>query len=181
MSVQSLLISTLDDMLAEDLRKFKFWLSNDLPEGFKPIGKGRLENKSVEDIVEQMIAAFGEKDAGKVALHALRKADQNDLALELEKNLDVAPSVPPCPVGQNGGSSTATTPLVSIQNNNGKVQAPVLSQMNIDETERQRSQLKRLKFLASLAALLARVTPDLKRADHAVPLSALPSVSAADP
>ncbi|XP_061079448.1 GTPase IMAP family member 4-like [Conger conger] len=86
MSVQSLLISTLDDMLAEDLRRFKFWLSNDLPEGFKPIGKGRLENKPVVDIVEQMIAAFGEKDAGKVALHALRKADQNDLAQRLEKD-----------------------------------------------------------------------------------------------
>ncbi|KAJ8251389.1 hypothetical protein GJAV_G00220810 [Gymnothorax javanicus] len=84
--VQSLLLSTLDDMLADDLRRFKFWLSSDLPEDFKPIGKGRLENRDRVETVELMVEVYGEKDVVKVALHSLRKADQNDLAERLERD-----------------------------------------------------------------------------------------------
>ncbi|KAJ8345369.1 hypothetical protein SKAU_G00295620 [Synaphobranchus kaupii] len=84
--VQSLLISTLDNMLAEDLGRFKFWLSNDLPEGFKAIGKGKLENRGVVEIVDLMVEAYGVKDVVQVTLHALRKADQNDLTQRLEED-----------------------------------------------------------------------------------------------
>uniref|UniRef100_A0A0E9UAS5 Pyrin domain-containing protein n=1 Tax=Anguilla anguilla TaxID=7936 RepID=A0A0E9UAS5_ANGAN len=43
--IRDLLRTTLDDILADDLQRFRLSLSNDLPEGVKPIGKGRLEKK----------------------------------------------------------------------------------------------------------------------------------------
>ncbi|KAJ8345343.1 hypothetical protein SKAU_G00295360 [Synaphobranchus kaupii] len=130
--VQSLLITTLNDMLSEDMGVFKFWLSNDSPEDFQRIGKGKLQNKSVVEIVDLMVGTYGEQDVVKVALHALRKADQNELAQTLEKDYERILAVPPPPAGQGqtGGPSTAApgaAPHVSITNQSGKVHAPVIS------------------------------------------------------
>ncbi|KAG5832744.1 hypothetical protein ANANG_G00294400 [Anguilla anguilla] len=134
--IRDLLRTALDDISEDDLLRFRLSLSNDLPEGVKPIGKGRLEKKGVIEIVERMVEVHGEEGAGRVTLHVLRKIDQHDLAQRLEKDLggnDIAQAVPPCPEGQgqNGASSRTTSgpgPLVSIQCDGGKVQAPTISQ-----------------------------------------------------
>ncbi|KAI1884345.1 hypothetical protein AGOR_G00225460 [Albula goreensis] len=83
--VPSMLITTLDDLIADELKRFKFWLSNELPEGFNSIGRGKLEGKGVVETVDLMVGAYGEEDAVKVTLYALRKTDQNNLAQKLEK------------------------------------------------------------------------------------------------
>uniref|UniRef100_A0A0E9RFR8 Pyrin domain-containing protein n=1 Tax=Anguilla anguilla TaxID=7936 RepID=A0A0E9RFR8_ANGAN len=85
--IRDLLRTTLDDILADDLQRFRLSLSNDLPEGVKPIGKGRLEKKGVIEIVERMVEVHGEEGAGRVTPHVLRKIDQHDLAQRLEKDL----------------------------------------------------------------------------------------------
>ncbi|KAJ8345341.1 hypothetical protein SKAU_G00295340 [Synaphobranchus kaupii] len=134
--VRDLLISTLDDMLGADLERFTYWLSNDLPEGFQPIGQGKLENKTVVGIVHLMVETYREQDVVKVALHALRKAHQNQLAQTLEKGYERILAVPPPPAGQGqtGGPSMAApgaAPHVSIVNERGTVHAPVISHTTV--------------------------------------------------
>ncbi|KAG9337867.1 hypothetical protein JZ751_027519 [Albula glossodonta] len=105
--VPSMLITTLDDLIADELKRFKFWLSNKLPEGFDSIGRGKLEGKGVLETVDLMVRAYGEEDAVKVTLYALRKTDQNNLAQKLEKAHIRSPSPP----RERGGSTDE--PLLS--------------------------------------------------------------------
>ncbi|KAJ8251377.1 hypothetical protein GJAV_G00220690 [Gymnothorax javanicus] len=143
MNFKALILETLDDMLADDLARFKFCLSSDVPAGFNPIGKGKLENKSRVEIVNQLFTSYLEKDAVKVALHALRKAELNQPAQELEKKIAIGamgtsetPHPQPGGQGQSAGSSIATppsAPQVSIQCDSGKVQAPVITQATFEK------------------------------------------------
>ncbi|KAI1884332.1 hypothetical protein AGOR_G00225330 [Albula goreensis] len=144
--VPSMLISTLDDLIADELKRFKFCLLNELPEGFNSIGRGKLEGKGVLETVDLMVRAYGEEDAVKVTLYALRKTDQNNLAQKLDENYrrcvpgggpNASPSAASAPVGQacSGGSAlrpSAAAAHVSIQSDGGKVVAPVISGSNVD-------------------------------------------------
>ncbi|KAG7460284.1 hypothetical protein MATL_G00219710 [Megalops atlanticus] len=82
----SLLASTLDGLLAGELKRFRWSLSHVVAEGFKPIPRGQLENRDVPDTVDLMVGAYGEEGAVTVTLYVLRKTDQNDLAQTLEKD-----------------------------------------------------------------------------------------------
>ncbi|KAI1885478.1 hypothetical protein AGOR_G00204110 [Albula goreensis] len=84
--VAGLLASTLDELLADQLKRFRWNLTYDVPEGFRPIPKGKLENKDVPDTVDKMLDSYGEEGAVKVTLYVLMKTGQNDLAQKLEKD-----------------------------------------------------------------------------------------------
>ncbi|KAJ8384700.1 hypothetical protein AAFF_G00199060 [Aldrovandia affinis] len=84
--VPSLLVSTLDQLLADPLKRFRWNLSHDVPKGFKHIPRGQLENRDVPDTVDQLLSAYGKEGAVVVTLHTLKKIDQNDLAQGLEKD-----------------------------------------------------------------------------------------------
>ncbi|KAG9342829.1 hypothetical protein JZ751_015701, partial [Albula glossodonta] len=88
--VAGLLASTLDELLADQLKRFRWNLTYDVPEGFRPIPKGKLENKDVPDTVDKMLDSYGEEGAVKVTLYVLMKTGQNDLAQKLEKDYTTA-------------------------------------------------------------------------------------------
>ncbi|KAG9332903.1 hypothetical protein JZ751_014409 [Albula glossodonta] len=76
----------MDELLAEELKRFRWNLTHDVPEGFRPIPKGQLENRDVPDTVHQMLDSYGEEGAVKVTLHVLKTTGQNNLAQKLEKD-----------------------------------------------------------------------------------------------
>ncbi|XP_036408345.1 NACHT, LRR and PYD domains-containing protein 12-like [Megalops cyprinoides] len=85
----SLLVSILDGLLEDDLKRFRCNLSHDVAEGFKPIPRGQLENRDVRGTVGLMVEAYGEEGAVIVTLYVLRKTDQNDLAQRLEQDYGI--------------------------------------------------------------------------------------------
>ncbi|KAG9333787.1 hypothetical protein JZ751_010129 [Albula glossodonta] len=84
--VPGLLASTLDELLAEELKRFRWNLTHDVPLGFCPIPKGKLQNRDVPDTVDQMLDSYGEEGAVKVTLHILKKTRHHNLAQTLEKD-----------------------------------------------------------------------------------------------
>ncbi|XP_048868724.1 NACHT, LRR and PYD domains-containing protein 3-like [Brienomyrus brachyistius] len=84
--VTSQLFSTLEDLVKDELKQFRFYLSHkNLLEGFKHIPKGQLENASSTDIVTRMVESYGSQGALEVTIHILKKMRQMELASRLEK------------------------------------------------------------------------------------------------
>ncbi|KAG9331213.1 hypothetical protein JZ751_019743, partial [Albula glossodonta] len=69
-----------------ELKRFRWNLTHDVPEGFRPIPKVQLENRDVPDTVDQMLDSHGEEGAVKVTLHILKKTRHHNLAQRLEKD-----------------------------------------------------------------------------------------------
>ncbi|KAK9951845.1 hypothetical protein ABG768_017720 [Culter alburnus] len=80
-SVKKLLHDTLDDLIEEDLKRFKSYLKED-----ERIRAGKLEKAGVTEIVDIMMERFGAEEAVKITLNILRKMNQNQLAEELQNN-----------------------------------------------------------------------------------------------
>uniref|UniRef100_A0A673FRJ7 Pyrin domain-containing protein n=1 Tax=Sinocyclocheilus rhinocerous TaxID=307959 RepID=A0A673FRJ7_9TELE len=80
-SVSELLYNTLDDLVEDDLKRFRRLLKDD-----KKIRAGKLENAGVTDIVDLMLECYGDDEAVKITLNILRKINQNQLAEDLQEN-----------------------------------------------------------------------------------------------
>ncbi|XP_036407305.1 NACHT, LRR and PYD domains-containing protein 12-like [Megalops cyprinoides] len=84
--ITSELFSTLEDLLKDELKRFRIHLSDkNLLEGFPSIPKSQLEKKTLTDIVEKMLETYGKQGALEITLHILKKMNHNDLAGRLEK------------------------------------------------------------------------------------------------
>ncbi|XP_051555316.1 receptor-interacting serine/threonine-protein kinase 3-like isoform X2 [Myxocyprinus asiaticus] len=81
-----LLLDYLEQLRAAEVKGFKWFLSqkgNDFP----PVPRGKLENKSLEELVSIMIEQYGSFEAGSVMIWILKKMNMNELAMNLEKQL----------------------------------------------------------------------------------------------
>ncbi|KAM4522094.1 NLR family CARD domain-containing protein 3-like [Odontesthes bonariensis] len=81
-----LLLRTLDDLDAEEFKRFKWHLQQeDIMENFCGIPKSRLENADRVDTVDQMVLSYC-IDSVKMAETVLGMLNKNDLAEKLSKN-----------------------------------------------------------------------------------------------
>ena len=74
------LLKTLEQLEEKELKKFKWCLKNDVPDGFNPIPKNKLENADEMDTVDTMVETYTPEGALNITVKILRKMDQNNLA-----------------------------------------------------------------------------------------------------
>ncbi|XP_062286954.1 NACHT, LRR and PYD domains-containing protein 3-like [Scomber scombrus] len=79
---KELLLETLEDLRAEDFKKFKWYLQEKMLEGFRTIRRCRLENADRMDTVDQMFQNYCIYTI-KVARMVLEKTNHNDLVENL--------------------------------------------------------------------------------------------------
>ncbi|XP_056310597.1 NACHT, LRR and PYD domains-containing protein 12-like [Danio aesculapii] len=79
-NVKQLLDNTLNGLLEDELKKFRWRLVND----HRDISKAKMENADRLDTVDKMVSCFGPERAVKITVDILRKINQNQLAEELE-------------------------------------------------------------------------------------------------
>ncbi|XP_036380722.1 NACHT, LRR and PYD domains-containing protein 12-like [Megalops cyprinoides] len=84
-SVQSLLLGALDELEEKDVKRFKWNLSHNVPEGFRHIPRGQLEKQDVMDVVDLVVDSYGGEGALRITLHVLQKMNQNEIAERLER------------------------------------------------------------------------------------------------
>ena len=85
MAVQILLFETLEGILVEEFKKFKFYLKNEEVAGYRKIPPSRLETASRDETVTYMTQAYGEELAVNITIKILRKMLINDAAERLKK------------------------------------------------------------------------------------------------
>ena len=79
------LLKTLEQLGEKELKKFKWFLQNEVPDGFDPIPKNKLENADELDTVDKMVETYGLKGALKITVEILREMNQHDLSELLSK------------------------------------------------------------------------------------------------
>ncbi|XP_046881713.1 NACHT, LRR and PYD domains-containing protein 12-like isoform X2 [Hypomesus transpacificus] len=74
------LLKTLEQLGEKELKKFKWFLQNEVPDGFDPIPKNKLENADELDTVDKMVETYGLKGALKITVETLSEMNQHDLS-----------------------------------------------------------------------------------------------------
>ncbi|KAL2086695.1 hypothetical protein ACEWY4_017754 [Coilia grayii] len=87
-NIIELLIQTLEDLSASELKKFRVLLAEGNLEGFENIPKGRLEEADAIDVSTKMKEVYGIDGALKVTLKVLKKVPRNDLVSTLMQEAD---------------------------------------------------------------------------------------------
>lgn len=85
MVVPELLLEVLEDLINDDFKTFKFYLSIRVLEGCKPIPKYYLENASRIETVSLVTDRYGEETAVDVTVEILHKMGQNNAAKRLKQ------------------------------------------------------------------------------------------------
>ncbi|XP_041960001.1 NACHT, LRR and PYD domains-containing protein 12-like isoform X2 [Alosa sapidissima] len=88
MSNMEVLLDTLEELTAKELKKFKLFLTEETLEGVQHIPRGQLENADATDVTSKMRDVYGQGGALKVTLHVLKKMNHNELADRLEGELE---------------------------------------------------------------------------------------------
>ncbi|KAG5277622.1 hypothetical protein AALO_G00089510 [Alosa alosa] len=83
-----LLLGTLEDLTAKDLKTFQLYLTEGALKGFDRIPKGKLEKCDPPDTAGIMREAYGSEGALRITLLILKKMKHNDLADKLEGELE---------------------------------------------------------------------------------------------
>ncbi|KAA8595296.1 pyrin [Etheostoma spectabile] len=114
MQVPLLILNTLDELGADDFKRFWWNLTQPVLDGCQPIRKGHLENGDRQDIVSKMITSYGEETAVNVAVEILKRMNHNNAAEMLKKTYaggstaaQTPPATPPSSSSSSGLSSTA--------------------------------------------------------------------------
>lgn len=84
----TLLLSTLEDLLPKELKKFGLYLTDGTVEGFPHMPRGRLPPESdATHFARQMTEMYGVEGSLKITPHILREINLNELAERLERKL----------------------------------------------------------------------------------------------
>ncbi|XP_068454844.1 protein NLRC3-like [Clinocottus analis] len=79
-------LKTLDDLGADDFERFKWFLQQEVLEGFPAIPKSRLEDANRMKTVDQMVLNYSIHTIKAIRI-VLKEIDQNDLAAKLLKHI----------------------------------------------------------------------------------------------
>ncbi|XP_046881701.1 NACHT, LRR and PYD domains-containing protein 3-like isoform X3 [Hypomesus transpacificus] len=85
------LLETLQQLEGKERKKFKWFLQDNVLDGFNPIPKNKLENADELDTVDRMVETYTLEGALKITVEILRKMDQNNLAKWLMKEASPIP------------------------------------------------------------------------------------------
>uniref|UniRef100_A0A8B9I0I0 Pyrin domain-containing protein n=1 Tax=Astyanax mexicanus TaxID=7994 RepID=A0A8B9I0I0_ASTMX len=96
--VQEVLLRTLEDLNAEELKRFQWHLIQGVLDGKPPMAKGKVEGRSLDETVSQVIQFYDDDTAADVTEKALQRMGQTQLARKLKKNLDNGKSFTLCSV-----------------------------------------------------------------------------------
>ncbi|KAJ8377661.1 hypothetical protein AAFF_G00255060 [Aldrovandia affinis] len=83
-----LILEILQDLTKEEFGRFKFYLTQGVPEGSRPIPQGQLEDQSRAGLATLMKGSYGDKMVN-ITWETLKKIPRNDLIekYKLEKSL----------------------------------------------------------------------------------------------
>ncbi|KAI3352524.1 hypothetical protein L3Q82_005469 [Scortum barcoo] len=98
MQAPLLLLDTLDELSAEEFKRFLWNLTQPVLDGCQPIRKGHLQSADRQDAVSKMIDGYGEESAVNVTVEILRRMNNNNTAENLKRQYA-------------GGSTDAQKPL----------------------------------------------------------------------
>ncbi|KAK1803136.1 hypothetical protein P4O66_021663 [Electrophorus voltai] len=130
-TIRVLLLNTLNDLLEEEFKSFKWQLTNGVAKGFSSIARSKLEKAKHMDVVDLMVNQYGLSDAGKIAVRVLQNISQNNLAENLKKQLAEVQAETADGVGASSNSALAPTAPGFAQSitadTSSKVMAPVIT------------------------------------------------------
>ncbi|XP_041839536.1 pyrin-like [Melanotaenia boesemani] len=123
MVVPQLLLETLEDMLEDDFKKFKWHLTYKFSDRYQPIPKAHVEPSTRIDVITKMIERYGEEEAVQITEDILKMMQQINAAKKL-RNAYTAEE-------KRAAASTVTPPSASISaQQESVVIAPVLTNSN---------------------------------------------------
>ncbi|XP_056224192.1 NACHT, LRR and PYD domains-containing protein 12-like isoform X1 [Seriola aureovittata] len=93
--VPQLLLETLEELVAEQLRTFQFFLFSDVLEGFPHIPKSRVDSVDRPGTVDVLVQTYGYDDAVTVTVDILVRMKLKLCAEKLKKKYDQVPSNQP--------------------------------------------------------------------------------------
>ncbi|KAK9536068.1 hypothetical protein VZT92_005881 [Zoarces viviparus] len=109
MQVPRLILDSLDELGADDFKRFCWNLTQPVVDGCRPIPTSCLENKDRPDVVSRMIDSYGEESAVNVTVEILKRMNLNNEAEKLQNarpaGSTAAQNPPPTP-----SSSSVWTP-----------------------------------------------------------------------
>ncbi|XP_074538648.1 pyrin domain-containing protein 1-like [Halichoeres trimaculatus] len=85
MQAAPLLLDTLDELGADEFKRFRWNLSQPVLAGCQPIRKGYLENADRQDTVSKMIDSYSEEAAVNLTAEILRRMNHNNAAEKLRR------------------------------------------------------------------------------------------------
>uniref|UniRef100_A0A5F8GXQ0 Pyrin domain-containing protein n=1 Tax=Monodelphis domestica TaxID=13616 RepID=A0A5F8GXQ0_MONDO len=92
-TLRNVLMKILEDLIEDELKKFKFQLEDPPLKEFGPMPRGQLHPAQPVDLAELMIGHYGENYAVKVAKAVLETINHRDLAEKLERNIQESSEV----------------------------------------------------------------------------------------
>ncbi|XP_042252259.1 caspase b-like [Thunnus maccoyii] len=105
MQVPQLILDTLDELCANDFKRFLWNLTQPVLDGCQPLRKGHLENADRQDTMGKMIDSYGEESAVNITIQILKRINHNNAAEKLKK--------------EYAGGSTAGQPPSSASSSSG--------------------------------------------------------------
>ncbi|XP_076584500.1 pyrin-like [Chaetodon auriga] len=85
MLVPELLIETLEDLIDDDFKKLKWYLTLQILDSCNPIRRSHLDTASRTETVSKMIESYGEESAVNITAEILKKIGYNNTAERLKK------------------------------------------------------------------------------------------------
>ncbi|XP_028975642.2 NACHT, LRR and PYD domains-containing protein 3-like [Esox lucius] len=104
-TIKKLLLETLEELVDNELKRFKWHLSEGVLEGFPHIKRSQLEKADRQDTVDKMVKTYGHEGAVEISLEILRRMNQNDLAEKLHGDRQTATATLKCTTTNQSRSS----------------------------------------------------------------------------
>ncbi|XP_070683784.1 pyrin domain-containing protein 1-like [Pempheris klunzingeri] len=115
MQVPLLILDTLDELGADEFKRFRWNLTQPVLDGCQPIRKGYLENADRQDTTSKMIEGYGEELAVSVTVEILKRMNHSNAAEKLRTSYAGGSTaaqnqLPPTSSSSSSSSSPDLTP-----------------------------------------------------------------------
>ncbi|KAJ8362190.1 hypothetical protein AAFF_G00390700 [Aldrovandia affinis] len=122
-TLTSILLYCLKELVEQEFKEFKWYLSDKVLKDFPPIPKGEVKSLDKMDAVDVMVKAYCTEGALKISLSILRKMTQQDLAQRLERDLQKC-SLLPTPTGEDSEHKGIPPPSAVLTSHVSEIPPP---------------------------------------------------------
>ncbi|KAF4075499.1 hypothetical protein AMELA_G00235100 [Ameiurus melas] len=84
-SISWMLVKQLDELVQHDFERFKWSLTRNNAQDFRPVPRSKLENAKQHKVVDLLVDQYGEENAANITIKILKDIGQENLASDLEK------------------------------------------------------------------------------------------------